>query len=106
MSRHDDAIASFDRAIEIDPNSTESWFRRGQTLEHLGNCKAAIASYDKALSLNPRSDKTWYNRGLVLSRLGEHEDAIACFDQAIALNPNLPDVHSRREASMKALEKN
>ena len=38
------AIASFDKALEIKPDSYEAWYNRGNALGNLGRLKEAIAS--------------------------------------------------------------
>ena len=47
------AIASFDKAIAINPNYTEAWVGRGIILQRLGRYTEAVASYDKVLAINP-----------------------------------------------------
>ncbi|MBR8839852.1 MAG: tetratricopeptide repeat protein [Stigonema ocellatum SAG 48.90 = DSM 106950] len=79
------AITSYDKAIEINPDSYEYWFNRGLALFYLGNVTEAIASYDKAIESKPNFYKGWYNRGGALGELGRFEDAIASFDKAIEI---------------------
>jgi tetratricopeptide (TPR) repeat protein len=45
----EDAIASFDKALELKPDLHEAWNNRGNALNDLGRWEEAIASYDKAL---------------------------------------------------------
>jgi tetratricopeptide (TPR) repeat protein len=43
------AIACFDKALEIKPDLHAAWNNRGYALGNLGRLEEAIASYDKAL---------------------------------------------------------
>jgi tetratricopeptide (TPR) repeat protein len=79
------AIASYDKALEINPNSHEYWFNRGLTLFYLGDFPEAITSYDQALALKPDFYKCWYNKGGVLGELGQFDDAIVCFNKTIEI---------------------
>jgi tetratricopeptide (TPR) repeat protein len=45
----EDAIASYDKALELKPDLHEAWNNRGNALNDLGRWEEAIASYDKAL---------------------------------------------------------
>ncbi|RCJ19698.1 hypothetical protein A6770_06045 [Nostoc minutum NIES-26] len=85
------AIASYDQAIELNPNSYEYWFNRGLTLFHLEHFTEAIASYNQAIELKPDHYKAWYNRGGTLGEIGYFEDAIASFEQAIEIHPDYPE---------------
>jgi superkiller protein 3 len=49
----EEAIASYDKALEIKPDFHEAWNNRGNALDNLGRLEDAIASYDKALEIKP-----------------------------------------------------
>lgn len=85
------AIASYNQALELNPNSWEYWFNRGLTLFHLENFAEAIASYDQAIELKPDYYKAWYNRGGTLGELGEFDEAIICFERAITIHADNPE---------------
>jgi tetratricopeptide (TPR) repeat protein len=97
------AIASYDKAIAIYPNSHEYWFNRGLTLFYLGHFSDAIASYDSALALKPDFYKCWYNRGGALGEMGHFEDAIFCFDKAIEIKFDYPEAWSSRGVALHKL---
>ncbi|XWK86981.1 MAG: tetratricopeptide repeat protein [Phormidium sp.] len=90
------AIASYDQALQLNPNKDEAWYNRGNALDDLGRYEAAIASYDQALKLKPNKDEAWYNRGNALFQLGRYEEAIASFDQALKLKPNDDEAWNNR----------
>ncbi|BAT52027.1 TPR repeat protein [Nostoc sp. NIES-3756] len=90
------AIAAYEQAIQLHPNSYEYWFNRGLTLFHLEQFVEAIASYDQAIELKPDYYKAWYNRGGTLGQLGLYEEAIASFKQAITIQSDTPEVWSSK----------
>ena len=81
-------LASYDKAIEINPNFDDAWNNRGIALKDLGRHEQAVASYDKAIEINPNHDDAWNNRGIALGELGKYEQALASYDKAIEINPN------------------
>ncbi|WP_293363624.1 tetratricopeptide repeat protein, partial [Microcoleus sp. CAWBG52] len=83
------AIASYDKALEFQPDLHEIWYYRGNVLGKLGRLEAAIASYDKALEIKPDDEEAWYYRGNVLGKLGRLEEAIASYDKALEIKPDL-----------------
>jgi tetratricopeptide (TPR) repeat protein len=71
---HDAAIACFERAIEIDPNSGIDYANIGSNLRDKGDREGAIAMYEKALSLDPTIE--FARDGLKrLSEQGKGEEA-------------------------------
>ena len=88
LGRYEEAIASYDKALEIKPDQDEGWYNRGIALVILGRSEEAIASYDKALEIKPDKDEAWYNRGNALDNLGRSEEAIASWDKALEIKPD------------------
>jgi CHAT domain-containing protein/tetratricopeptide (TPR) repeat protein len=97
------AIASYDQAIELEPEFSEYWFNRGLTLFHLERFDEAIASYQTATQLKPDFYKAWYNRGGTLGELGYFEEAIASFDQAIEIKPDYQEAWSSKGLALLKL---
>jgi tetratricopeptide (TPR) repeat protein len=56
LGQYEDAIASYDKAIEIKPDYYEAWNNRGNALGDLGRFEDAIASFDKAIEIKPDND--------------------------------------------------
>lgn len=48
-----EAITSFDKVIEFQPDDVEAWYQRGLALSNLQQYSGAIASFDKATQLQP-----------------------------------------------------
>ena len=88
LGRYEEALASYDRALEIKPNNDEAWYYRGNALHKLGRYEEAITSYDRALEIKPNNDEAWYYRGDALYNLGRYEETIASFDRALAIKPD------------------
>ncbi len=87
---YEQAIASYDKALEIKPDDHEAWYNRGFALADLGRLEEAIASWDRALEFKPDDPEAWNNRGNALANLGRLEEAIASYDRALEIKP---DVH-------------
>ncbi|MEG4282182.1 tetratricopeptide repeat protein, partial [Microcoleus sp. A006_D1] len=66
LGNFEEAIASYEKALEVKPDYDVAWFNRGIALRNLGKLEEAIASYDKALEIKPDDHEAWYNRGVAL----------------------------------------
>ncbi|MBD2635629.1 tetratricopeptide repeat protein [Limnothrix sp. FACHB-881] len=101
--RYEEAIASFDKALQLSPDFYEAWFRRGCALINLKRYEEAIASFDKAIQFKPDYHYAWDGRGLTLLFLERHEEAISIFDRAIQLKPDYHYAWSSRGRALKNL---
>lgn len=84
-NEYEEAAASYDKALELQPNYYQAWYNRGLALSNLGRHEAAVVSFDKVLELQPDKRDAWNNRGIALSTLGKHEAAVASFDKTLEL---------------------
>ena len=70
MQQYEDAIASYDQAIEFNRLDAEAWGNRGGVLLMLQRYEDAIASFDKAIQIQPNLPMAIHNRAQALSQLG------------------------------------
>ena len=89
----EEAIASYDKALEIEPDYHIAWNNRGNSLGYLGREEEAIACFDKALEIEPDYYNAWNNRGVSLAYLGRYKEAIASYDKALEIKPDYADAY-------------
>ncbi|WP_228020794.1 tetratricopeptide repeat protein [Microcystis sp. LEGE 08355] len=85
---YEEAIASYDQALEFKPDYPDAWNNRGVALYNLGRFEEAIASYDRALEFKPDYHQAWFIRGVALNNLRRFEEAIASYDRALEFKPD------------------
>ncbi len=81
------AIAEFDEAIRLDPQSTEAHNLRGRAYIGLDQFERAIDDFDTSIRLDPESIEAYINRGTVYWDLDQYQKAIEDYDAAIRLDP-------------------
>ena len=64
LSRHEESLASYDRAADLRPNIPEIWHERGKVLLALNRYEEAITSYEHAIKIKSDYSEAWYYRGL------------------------------------------
>ena len=64
LKQYKEAIADYDKAIELNPKDAKAYNNRGVAKRQLKQYKEAITDYDKAIKLNPKDVKAYNNRGL------------------------------------------
>jgi len=86
LGRYQEALASFDRAVEVQPDDYAAWVFRGVVLIHLCRYPEALLSCNKALQIRPNDREAWTFRGVALYYLGRHEEAYTSYSKALGTN--------------------
>lgn len=69
LKQDGNAIASFDQAINIDPNNAYPWNDKGCALYDLGSFNDAIKCYENAMYLDPSLTIAFYNKRIAQQKL-------------------------------------
>ena len=80
-----EAIASYSRAIELNPGFAEAYANRGVAYVKTGEFDKAITDYNEAIRLEPTRASTYYNRGIAYLEKGDENKAAADFAEAKGL---------------------
>ena len=73
LGKYEEAVKSFDRAIEIKAQNETAWNRKGESLVALGKFEEALSAFDRAIEQRLRTMK-----------------AIGCNGIRLAHNPHTP----------------
>lgn len=88
LGDNEGALADVNKAIEIDPDYTESYLQRSYIQYEWGNRKDALADVNKAIEIAPYYADAYFSRGIHLYYFGNRSEGIADLGKAIQLNPN------------------
>ncbi len=87
------ALANYDKAIELYPDYTDAYIRKGVTLMNMGEHQQALSIFNGILNKRPHLFKARYNRGKLWMKLKVYENAVLDFDKATSLNPQHSQAH-------------
>jgi protein O-GlcNAc transferase len=88
LGRNAQAVASFDRALAVAPDSIEAWYGHGMTLVAMNRPQQAIKSFERVIAAKPDFTQVQLLRARLLMELGRHDAALQAVDQFIAKVPN------------------
>jgi tetratricopeptide (TPR) repeat protein len=107
----EEAIACFDRALEVAPDNAGAHANLGKALIAARSFEAAIEHLERARELDPGSGFVHNNLGLARRSLGEPDRAVQAFTAAIEIDPsygpayiNLGSLQRARGRNREALE--
>ncbi len=106
-----EAIIEYDRSLEIDPKSVETWMDKGYAQHSSGEIVDAFYCYEKARELDPENTSVLTSLGALYFEGEEYDKADQFFTLATDLNPEDPDlwnyrafINERRGRFMEALK--
>ncbi|WP_136419775.1 tetratricopeptide repeat-containing glycosyltransferase family protein [Herbaspirillum sp. ST 5-3] len=105
LGQHEDALACFDRTLQIQPTHVDALNKRGITLRMLKRYDEAIGSIDAALTLEPDHVPALNNRGNALQDLKQFEGAVIWYDRALHLRPDYADAWYNRGLALAELDR-
>jgi serine/threonine protein kinase len=83
-----EALADFNRALQLQPTMAESYNERAQVKNNLKDKQGALADFEQAIKLKPNWGEVYYQRATVYKDLGNERQALADLDTAINLQQN------------------
>jgi tetratricopeptide (TPR) repeat protein len=110
-SRYKEALAAFERAVALAPNSSTALSQAGAASQMAGDAARALEFYERATAIQPRAE-TFSRMGTLYYDQGEFQKAANAYEAAILIRPlsatthrNLGDAYlrlSRKDDAMKA----
>ena len=86
-NRYPQAAASYDAAIQVDPNNAAAYAGLGAAKSALRDYAGAVAAYEQAARLAPRQPAYFITLSQLYSQVGNKKGAIAALQQAIRIDP-------------------
>jgi predicted TPR repeat methyltransferase len=83
----DEAIASYERAIALNPKHSNAYSNLGVLLRAKGRLEQAESAYRTAIELNPDNPDCYHNLGVLLSATGRTPEAVTYYCKALTLKP-------------------
>jgi predicted O-linked N-acetylglucosamine transferase (SPINDLY family) len=88
MGNNEEALRSYDAALQIDPGYQEVLLNSGALLRSMFRHKEALERFNKILTINPSHVAALGNCGIMLTEFKQSKQAIAMFEQLIKINPD------------------
>ena len=77
VKRYEEALADYNRSLELRPDHPVTLTNRGNTYTHMEKYELALADHNRSLELRPVHPDALYNRGITYYHMGKYELALA-----------------------------
>lgn len=89
LERYEEAVASYEKSIALNPNHVRTYNQMGITLKKLREYDRAIRAFETATQLDPNFESAPFNLATLYFRLGDKENATRAFDRVLRAFPQL-----------------
>ncbi len=96
LGRFDEAIADYNRSIELNPDIGGTYNRRGYAYRGKKNWEAAIKDLNRAIEFLPDFAEAYYSRGRAHFELEHYDEAMADYERAIKIDPKYVSAYNSR----------
>ncbi len=101
-----EALAQFERTVEIDSNYPYGHLNWGATHYRLGNLKLAEEHFRRELVLNPAEERAYNYIGLVKQREGKNGEAVNWFEKALEVRSDFTEARVNLGITYESMGKN
>ena len=91
MDRFEDAVASLDRAIRINPQAPSYHANLGEVLRQAGKTEEAAPPLEAAVRLDPNNAQALNNLGIIHYEQKKYDDAVDYYHRALKSRPNMSE---------------
>lgn len=84
---HDEAMKSYEKALEIEPGHPSALFRLAYIMDQTGEDSRALELYEQLRKMRPMHLNTVMNLGVLYEDRGEYERAIQCYQTVLDYYP-------------------
>jgi len=104
IKRPQDALAIFERVLQLRPELPEAWQNKAAALELLKHYLEAIEACKRVLRLSPKNADAWYNVAVALVRLGSDQEAVKAYERVLLLRPDDAEAWYNKGVTLSRLQ--
>ena len=98
-----DAVDSFDAALDLEPDLLDAWRGRAQGRLRLGDSAGAVRDIQEVLKREPRSFLAWQDLSRIAEARGDWQAALSAWQKLLEVDPRTPGGQDRlRDLRRKA----
>jgi tetratricopeptide (TPR) repeat protein len=89
LKREEEALAQFQKTIDINPAYVQAWYNMGQIcMIKKRDFSKALHCFDRATAVRPDYVSAHHQKGIVLELMGDIQKAMECWKRTLELDPD------------------
>ncbi len=105
QNKNDEALAAFDKTLELEPKFGSAQYYRGQTLDRMDKPDEAITAYQKTIEMEPSNSAASFDMGVAYYNKGDYNNAANAYQQTIKYDNKNSQAHANLASTYRQLEK-
>ncbi|KAM3135840.1 hypothetical protein pb186bvf_012093 [Paramecium bursaria] len=93
MQRYNDAIALYDKAINIEPQNITTYLLKGKCLFDQDNLSEAHILYDRVIEMNPKDSQSYFWKAKIFKKQGKIKESQDFYQEGIKIDPQHKDIY-------------
>ncbi len=103
QNKNEQALAEFDKTLELEGRFADAQYYRGQTLDRLGQQDQAIASYKSTLAIEPGYTPASFDLGVAYYNAGDYDNAAVAYQQTVKNDNGNSQAHANLASTYRQL---
>jgi Flp pilus assembly protein TadD len=105
LKRYSEALATYERAIQLDSNYATAYNNKGRALMRLKRYVEALTACEQAIQLDSNYATAYNNKSWALIRLKRYVEALTACEQAIQLDSNYVGAYNNKSWALIRLKR-
>ncbi len=104
-NKNAEALAAFDRSLQLDGRNVLANFYRGQIYARMDQPSDTIAAYKQTVAIAPGFAPASYELGVTYYNTGDYDDAAVAYQDTLKHDPNNAQAHANLASTYRQLER-
>ena len=105
QNRNEEALAAFDRTLQLDKGYAQAQYYRGQVFDRMEKQDKAIAAYKSTLEITPTYTPASFDLGVDYYNAGDYNNAALAYEQTVKNDPTNYQAHANLASTYRQLER-
>jgi tetratricopeptide (TPR) repeat protein len=89
LKREEEALAQFQKTVDINPAYVQAWYNMGQIcMIKKRDFSKALHCFDRATAVRPDYVSAHHQKGIVFELMGDIQKAMECWKRTLELDPD------------------
>jgi tetratricopeptide (TPR) repeat protein len=105
QTKNAEAVAAFDRAIQLDNRFAPAFYYKGQALDRLDRQNESVGAYKTSIEIDPKFTPALFDMGVAYYNLGDYKNAAFAYESVVQTEPKNYQAHANLASTYRQMER-